>query len=100
VVEFTPWWKRPAWWWTRGFDAWPFSAEWLSAIFDYNTAPFFQSFVEVRVERERLVVRPYGVHGRLRWRDFDRSAAGRPAGAGPDDPAEWIVVRRGARPAD
>ena len=30
--------------------AWPFSAEWLSAAFDYNVAPFFQSFIEVRVE--------------------------------------------------
>ena len=34
----------------RGFHAWPFSAEYLSALFDYNVAPFFQSFVEVRVE--------------------------------------------------
>ena len=46
----TPLWKRPAWWWTRQFGAWPVSAEWLSAMFDYNVAPFFQSFVEVRVE--------------------------------------------------
>ena len=88
----TPWWKRPAWWWTRSFDAWPFSAEWLSAIFDYNSAPFFQSFVEVRVAREGLVVRPYGVHGRLRWRDLDRSAAGPPA-AMADDFVEWTAAR-------
>ena len=94
----TPWWKRPAWWWTRGFDGWPFSAEWLSAIFDYNTAPFFQSFVEVRVEGDRLIVRPYGVHGRLRWRDFDRSAAERPASALETDLVEW-VVRAPNRPA-
>ena len=47
----TPLWKRPAWWWTRQLGAWPFSAEWLSAVFDYNVAPFFQSFVKVRVER-------------------------------------------------
>src|SRR6185436_1911369 len=26
----TPWFKRPALWWTNRFDAWPFSAEWLS----------------------------------------------------------------------
>ena len=56
IETYTPWWKRPAWWWTRSFDAWPFSAEWLSAVFDYNTAPFFQS-VEVRVEADRLIVR-------------------------------------------
>ena len=46
-----------------GFRAWPFSTEWLSALFDYNVAPFFQSFVEVRVERSAKRVRllPYGV---------------------------------------
>jgi uncharacterized membrane protein HdeD (DUF308 family)/3',5'-cyclic AMP phosphodiesterase CpdA len=90
IQRYTPWWKRPAWWWTRSVDAWPFSAEWLSAVFDYNTAPFFQSFVEVRVEADRLVIQPYGVHGRLRWADLDRSS--------PDAPAtefvEWTVGRR------
>ena len=79
----TPWWKRPAWWWTNRFDAWPFSAEWLSALFDYNVAPFFQSFVEVRVEpsakRVRLLpvrhpraasmARPFALGpGRVGWR--------------------------------
>lgn len=77
----TPWWKRPAWWWTRQFGAWPFSAEWLSAAFDSNTAPFFQSFVEVRVEQGGLIVRPYGVHGRLRWSELAASPAARPSGA-------------------
>jgi hypothetical protein len=88
----TPWWKRPAWWWTDKFAAWPFSAEWLSAAFDYNVAPFFQSFVVVRVEASatRIVIVPYGVHGRLRWRDLDRSA-GLTAAASPDAFAEWIV---------
>jgi hypothetical protein len=62
----TPWWKRPAWWWTRSYGAWPFSPEWLSAAFDYNVAPFFPELLEVRVERttHRVVLRPYGVHGR------------------------------------
>ena len=32
----------------QAIDAWPFGPEWLSGIFDYNVAPFFQSFVEVR----------------------------------------------------
>ena len=54
----TPWWKWPAWWWIRRFGAWPFSVEALSAVFDFNRAPFFQSFVEVRVERS---ARPGGV---------------------------------------
>lgn len=90
IQRQTPWWKRPAWWWTRRFDAWPFSAEWLSAVFDYNTAPFFQSFVEVRVEGDRMVIRPYGVHGRLRWTDL-QLAAPPPAG---DEFVEWTVARR------
>jgi hypothetical protein len=61
-------WERPVWWWTRRFNAWPFSAEWLSAAFDFNAAPFFQSFVEVRVEPSmgRVRLLPWGVHGRLR----------------------------------
>jgi hypothetical protein len=92
----TPWWKRPAWWWTNRFDAWPFSAEWLSALFDYNVAPFFQSFIEVRVEgsanRVRLI--PYGVHGRLRWRDLshsDRLSAAPVSPLNNDAFAEWTV---------
>jgi len=50
IESSTPWWRRPAWWWTRDLGAWPFTAEWLSALFDSNEAPFFQSFVEVRAE--------------------------------------------------
>jgi hypothetical protein len=89
----TPWWKRPAWWWTRQFGAWPFSAEWLSAAFDYNVAPFFQSFVEVRVEpsSDRIVLRPYGVHGRLTWGDLGSSETVRPTGATRQTPVEWTV---------
>jgi hypothetical protein len=89
----TPWWKRPAWWWTRRFDAWPFSAEWLSAAFDYNVAPFFQSFVEVSVEPSagRVRVIPYGVHGRLTWDDLALSESLRTAGATGQSPIEWVV---------
>jgi hypothetical protein len=92
----TPWWKRPAWWWTSHFNAWPFSAEWLSALFDYNVAPFFQSFVEVRVESSanRIRLLPYGVHGQLRWHDVSHSAALRPPGAGDDALVEWRVPMR------
>jgi uncharacterized membrane protein HdeD (DUF308 family) len=92
----TPWWKRPAWWWAKNYHAWPFSTEYLSALFDYNVAPFFQSFVEVRVERStgRVRLLPYGVHGRLRWRDLSRSSAiGAGTGNG-DDFAEWVVPMR------
>jgi hypothetical protein len=93
IETTTPRWKRPAWWWTREFGAWPFSAEWLSAAFDYNVAPFFQSFVEVRVERSsrRIVLRPWGVHGRLTWGDLASSPAIRPAGITSDTPVEWTV---------
>jgi hypothetical protein len=90
----TPIWKRPVWWWTRRFGAWPFSVEALSAAFDFNRAPFFQSFVEVRVEpsahRVRLVV--YGVDGPLSWRDVDVGGAARPADRPGGDPVEFVVA--------
>ena len=92
----TPWWKRPAWWWTSRFHAWPFSVEYLSALFDYNAAPFFQSFVEVRIERSagRVRLLPYGVHGRLRWRDLTRSSTISTGVGGADDFAEWVLPLR------
>ncbi|HVJ87823.1 MAG TPA: metallophosphoesterase [Caulifigura sp.] len=85
----TPAWKLPAWWWTKYFGAWPFSAEGLSAAFDVNTAPFMQSLVEVRIEpsQNRIRLIPYGIHGQLRWKDFDRSASG----SDPEELAEWTV---------
>jgi 3',5'-cyclic AMP phosphodiesterase CpdA/uncharacterized membrane protein HdeD (DUF308 family) len=93
IDRYTPWWKWPFWMWTKHFGAWPYSAELLSAAFDYNVAPFFQSFVEVRVEvsanRVRLI--PYGVHGRLGWADLETSAGLRPAGAGADTPVELVL---------
>ena len=93
IVNYTPWWKWPAWVWTREFGAWPSSAEWLSAMFDYNVAPFFQSFVVVTVDpaARRLTIRPWGVHGPLTWSDFERSAGVMPPGATPNQPVEWMV---------
>jgi uncharacterized membrane protein HdeD (DUF308 family) len=86
-------WKWPAWWWIKRFGGWPVSVEALSGMFDFNRAPFFQSFVEVRVEgsarRVRFIL--HGVRGPLRWRDLRSSETVWPAGAGPDDPAEWII---------
>jgi len=92
IEQDTPWWKRPAWWWTTRFDAWPFSAEWLSAVFDYNVAPFFQSFVEVKVEpsARRVRVLPYGIHGRLRWADVAASAGLR-SGRADESLVEWTI---------
>ena len=62
VEALTPAWKWPAWWWTKNVGAWPSPAEWLSAAFDYDVAPFFQSFVVVRVERSanRVRLQPWG----------------------------------------
>ena len=88
-----PLWKRPAWFWTQQFGGWPFSKEWLSAAFDVNEAPFYQSFVEVRVEpsMNRLRLIPYGVHGQLRYQDLQMSSGM----IGPDHTAtagvEWII---------
>ncbi len=88
----TPVWKRPLWWWTTRLDGWPFSTEWLSAAFDVNVAPFYQSFMEVRVEpsRGRIRLIPYGVHGRLRWSDLDASPNAMD-GAQRKSPVEWVV---------
>jgi hypothetical protein len=97
VVEkirlYTPWWKWPAWVWTRSFGAWPSSAEWLSAMFDYNVAPFFQSFVVVTVDpaARRVTLRPWGVRGPLTWNEFDRSPTAMPEGSSPDRAIEWVV---------
>jgi hypothetical protein len=100
IASSTPWWRRPAWWWTRDLGAWPFSAEWLSALFDSNEAPFFQSFVEVRVEpsARRVRILPWGVHGRLRWSDLQASPGLRPVGVPPDAPIEWTVPWPGPAP--
>lgn len=93
IEDLTPWWKRAMWWWTKFANAWPFTAEWLSAAFDYNVAPFFQSFIEVRVERSANRVRliPYGVHGQLTWADIAHADRLRASGAGDRAPAEWVV---------
>ncbi|MFI5459826.1 MAG: metallophosphoesterase family protein [Isosphaerales bacterium] len=93
IEAATPAWKRPAWWWTKSFGAWPSSVEWLSAAFDYNFAPFYQSFVEVRVEPSAHRVRflPWGVHGRLKWSDIEASPGVRPEGTRLDAFVEWTV---------
>lgn len=102
IESTTPRWKWPVWLWTREFGGWPFSAEFLAAAFDVNASPFFQSFVEVRVEPSdrRVRIIPYGVHGRLRWRDLDRAGL-MPLDAHPDDPVEWVLTddRGGAPPS-
>jgi uncharacterized membrane protein HdeD (DUF308 family) len=68
----TPPWKRPLWWWVKHLGAWPSSPETLSGVFDFNRAPFFQSFAEVRIEgsADRVHVVMHDVHGPLRWREL------------------------------
>ena len=63
----------------------------MSAVFDFNRAPFFQSFIEVRVERSRgrVVFAVIGVDGPLRWKDV-QSGGFDPAHQ-PEEPVELIV---------
>jgi uncharacterized membrane protein HdeD (DUF308 family) len=88
-----PFWKKPMWWWAKELGAWPSAPEWVSAAFDYNVAPYFQSFCEIRVEpsMNRIRVLPWGVHGRLRWSDLQKSADLVPAGTAADAAVEWII---------
>jgi hypothetical protein len=62
-------------------------------MFDYNVAPFFQSFVVVTVDpaARRITLRPWGIDGPLTWNDFDRSTSVVPPGAAPDRVVEWLV---------
>src|SRR3954464_8421 len=56
----TPAWKQ---------RAWPLDIETLSGMFDFNRAPFYQCFMEVRVERskEQVLLLLHGVNGPVRW---------------------------------
>ena len=89
----TPLWKQPFWYWIKWFKAWPFHVEALSGVFDFNHAPFLQSFMEVRIERSRrrVVLALNGVHGSLQWRDLQTGGTVPPPGATLDDPVEFVV---------
>jgi hypothetical protein len=88
-----PIWKQPFWYWIKWFKAWPFSVEALSGLFDFNHAPFLQSFMEVRVERSRsrVVLILNGVDGPLRWRDLQIGGSVLPLEASLDDTVDFIV---------
>jgi len=91
IDSLTPRWKYPAWVWLKKYNGYPFSAEWLSAAFDYNQAPYFQSFMEIKVEKSRNRIRlvPYGIHGQLRWSDLEYSGEGKPESVQDDELVEW-----------
>ncbi len=93
IDSLTPMWKNPAWIWTKKYNGYPFSAEWLSAAFDYNQAPYFQSFMEIKVEKSKNRIRliPYGINGQLRWTDFEYGGKGKPENASATDLAEWVL---------
>jgi uncharacterized membrane protein HdeD (DUF308 family)/predicted phosphodiesterase len=87
----TPMWKRPMWWWVKRLGAWPVTPETVAAGFDYDHAPYFQSFMEVRVEPSANRIRYwlYGCNGRLRWRDLLRHNDAVPEGKTADDLVEF-----------
>ena len=62
-------------------------------MFDYNVAPFFQSFVVVTVDpvARRIIIRPWGIRGPLTWNDIERSGALVVPGAAADRVVEWVV---------
>jgi hypothetical protein len=67
--------------------------ETLSGVFDFNRAPFFQSFMEVRVEGSANCVRLilHGPHGPLRWSDLQRGGRVPPEPGNVDAPAEFVA---------
>ncbi len=89
----TPGWKWPLWQWVKRLRGWPFTAETLAGAFNYNRAPYLQSFVEVRVEgsKDQVCLIPHGANGPLRWRDLEIFGAVMPAGKTGDDTVEFII---------
>jgi calcineurin-like phosphoesterase family protein len=92
----TPIWKEPFLQWMRILGGYPFDSEMVSGAFDFNRAPFFQSFLEVRVEPSQQRVRflLYGVNGQLRWSDLRTGGTARPANTSDDDLVEFVVPMR------
>ncbi len=84
-----PSWKQPIWYWVKRFGAWPSTPEVLAPAFASNRAPYFQCFVEVRVELSNNVVRlrPYTAYGRMKWQELQ--LIGR-TGPSESDKSEWV----------
>ena len=96
IVDEAPYWKMPFLWWMQKLGGYPFDSETVSGAFDFNRAPFFQSFLEVSVEPSQNRVRflLYGVNGQLRWRDIQVGGNVKPADRTDDDPVEFIMPMR------
>ena len=88
-----PFWKTPFLVWLNRFQGFPLTPETLSGVFDFNHEPFFQGFMEIKVERSQNRVRflLYGVNGQLRWRDLQIGGQVKPADKSDDDFVEFIV---------
>jgi hypothetical protein len=93
IKREAPHWKLPFLVWLKWLDGYPFDQEMVSGAFDFNYAPFFQSFMEVSVERSQKRVRYllYGVNGQLRWRDIQVGGQVKPADKSDDDFVEFIM---------
>ena len=89
----TPFWKQPFLLWMRLLGGYPFDSEMVSGAFDFNKAPFFQSFVEVQIERSQNRIRfiVHGVNGPLRWRNIQVTPDLIPSDAEPDGTVEFIA---------
>ncbi len=96
----TPGWKMPLWLWVKHLRAWPLTAETMAGAFLYSQAPYFQSFVEVRVENSKNQVRliPHGARGPLHWRELETFGALMPAGKTGADPVEIVIPMSGRTP--
>ena len=96
IVSEAPYWKMPFVWWMQKLGGYPFDSETVSGAFDFNRAPFFQSFLEVSVEPSQNRVRflLWGVNGQLRWRDIQVGGNTKPADKSDDDPVEFILPMR------
>jgi hypothetical protein len=93
IRDEAPLWKLPFLVWLRYFQGYPFDNEMVSGAFEFNRAPFFQSFMEVIVERSQKRVRLllYGVNGQLRWRDIQVGGQVKPADKSDDDFVEFVA---------
>lgn len=88
-----PFWKMPVLAWMKWLGGYPLTQETLSGVFDFNRAPFFQSFMEVIVERSqnRVRLQLFGVNGQLRWKDIQVGGSTKPTEKSDDDFVEWVL---------